>query len=124
MAIDGRHHGERSAEGKGSAAYDAAIVEAWHSGGYPFYYDTVWDVMRLVDYLETRDDVDAKRIGLTGISKGGIETYLTAAVDTRIAAAVPCIGVKAFVGRSTITTGMGALGQSSPHLMPSRRSPA
>ncbi len=96
VAIDGRYHGERSPEGKGSAAYDAAIVEAWHSGGYPFFYDTVWDVMRLVDYLQTRDDVDAKRIGLTGISKGGIETYLAAAVDTRIAAAVPCIGVQSF----------------------------
>ena len=44
--------------------------------------------MRLVDYLATRDDVDARRIGLTGISKGGIETYFTAAVDKRIAA--PC----------------------------------
>jgi hypothetical protein len=33
---------------------------------------------------------------LIGISKGGIETYLAAAVDTRIAAAVPCIGVESF----------------------------
>jgi hypothetical protein len=52
--------------------------------------------MRLVDYLQTRDDIDPARIGLTGISKGGIETYLSAAVDPRIAAAVPCIGVQSF----------------------------
>jgi len=52
-----------------------------------FFYDTVWDVMRLVDYLETRADVDTNRIGLTGISKGGIETCFTAAVDKRIAVA-------------------------------------
>ncbi len=52
--------------------------------------------MRLVDYLQTRGNLDTKRIGLTGISKGGIETYLAAAVDTRIAAAVPCIGVQSF----------------------------
>ena len=63
---------------------------------YPFFYDTVWDVMRLVDYLSTRKDVDAARIGLTGISKGGIETYLAAAADPRIAAAVPYIGVQSF----------------------------
>jgi dienelactone hydrolase len=52
--------------------------------------------MRLVDYLQTRDDIDPARIGLYGVSKGGIETYLTAAVDPRIAAAVPCIGVESF----------------------------
>ncbi|TAL01610.1 MAG: alpha/beta hydrolase, partial [Verrucomicrobia bacterium] len=58
--------------------------------------DTVWDVLRLVDYLKTRDDVDAKRIGLMGISKGGIETYLAAAADKRIAVAAPLIGVQSF----------------------------
>ncbi len=52
--------------------------------------------MRLVDYLDTRDDVDPNRIGLIGISKGGIETYLAAAADERIAVAVPCIGVQSF----------------------------
>jgi dienelactone hydrolase len=52
--------------------------------------------MRLIDYLATRKDVDASRIGLTGISKGGIETYLAAAADTRVAAAVTYIGVQSF----------------------------
>jgi dienelactone hydrolase len=52
--------------------------------------------MRLIDYLQTRKDVDGARIGLTGISKGGIETYLTAAADPRVAVAVPYIGVQGF----------------------------
>ena len=98
VAIDGRYHGERAgaAEG-GMSAYQAGILRAYRVGGErPFLYDTVWDVMRLVDYLETRPDVDPRRIGLTGISKGGMETYLTAAVDPRIAAAVPMIGVQSF----------------------------
>jgi dienelactone hydrolase len=96
VAIDGRYHGKRKT-GKGQSDYDDAIVRAYHGGGeHPFYYDTVWDVMRLVDYLQTRDDVDASRIGLIGISKGGIETYLAAAADPRIAMAVPCIGVECF----------------------------
>ena len=94
VAIDGRYHGERATT---KGAYDAAILRAYHEPGeHPFFYDTVWDVMRLIDYLETRDDVDTKRIGLIGISKGGIETYLAAAVDPRITAAVPCIGVESF----------------------------
>jgi dienelactone hydrolase len=98
IAIDGRYHGERAAAGHGSADYQAAILRAYRQPGseHPFFYDTVWDVMRLVDYLGTRDDVDPKRIGLIGISKGGLETYLTAAADPRIAVAVPCIGVESF----------------------------
>lgn len=97
VAIDARYHGERTREGKGTVEYEDAIVRAWREGKeHPFYFDTVWDVMRLVDYLKTRKDVDAKRIGLIGISKGGIETYLAAAVDKRIAVAVSCIGVQSF----------------------------
>ena len=98
IAIDGRYHGERTQEGKGSGEYQQAILRAWREPGkeYPFFYDTVWDVMRLIDYLETRDDVDPKRFGVIGTSKGGIETYLAAAAEDRIAAAVPCIGVQSF----------------------------
>ncbi len=98
LAIDGRYHGQRSAAGKSSADYQDAILRAWRQPGreYPFFFDTAWDVMRLIDWLETRADVDSTRIGLTGFSKGGIETYLTAAADPRIAAAVPYIGVQSF----------------------------
>ena len=97
VAIDGRFHGERTKAGSGSAEYNDAIARAFETGeGHPFYYDTTWDVMRLVDYLATRKDVDTTRIGLTGISKGGIETYLATAADPRIAAAVAYIGVQSF----------------------------
>jgi len=97
VAIDGRFHGERTRAGRGAEEYGAAIAQDVRSGhGHPLYYDTTWDVMRLIDYLATRKDVDGARIGLTGISKGGIETWLTAAVDSRVAAAVPYIGVQSF----------------------------
>ncbi|MGH9721868.1 MAG: alpha/beta hydrolase family protein [Bryobacteraceae bacterium] len=97
VAIDGRYHGERTKAGKGAVEYNEAILRAFHTGDeHPFLYDTVWDLMRLIDYLETRSDVDAARIGLIGFSKGGMETYLAAAVDPRIRVAVPCIGVQSF----------------------------
>jgi len=96
-AIDARHHGERITTGSGNDQYYAAMLQTYRTGkGRPYLYDTVWDVMRLVDYLETRADVDAKRIGIMGISKGGTEAYLAAAIDTRIAAAVPIIGVQGY----------------------------
>lgn len=96
-AIDGRYHGERVRAGAGAAEYVAAMLRSYRTGeGHPFLYDTVWDISRLIDYLVTRDDVDPSRIGAMGISKGGMETYLAAAIDPRIAAAVPVIGVQSF----------------------------
>ena len=58
-AIDARHHGSRIASKDSSnAQYFAAMLETYGTGkGRPYLYDTVWDVMRLVDYLETRADV-------------------------------------------------------------------
>jgi dienelactone hydrolase len=98
VAIDGRYHGERAGNVVGlETPYTTAIFNAYKTGReHPFFYDTVIDVMRLVDYLVTRPDVDPARIGLGGTSKGGIETYLTAAVDPRIAAAVSERGVQGF----------------------------
>jgi dipeptidyl aminopeptidase/acylaminoacyl peptidase len=97
VAIDGRYHGERAAAGARAAEYVNAMLRAYRTRQeYPFLYDTVWDVLRLVDYLETRDDVDPRRVGAIGISKGGMETYLAAAADPRIAVAVPVIGVQSF----------------------------
>jgi dienelactone hydrolase len=93
LAIDARHHGQGVAQNE----YFDAIYQAYVTGeGHPFLYDTVWDVMRLIDYLEQRPDVDAARIGLVGSSKGGMETYLSAAIEPRIAVAVPWISVESF----------------------------
>jgi dienelactone hydrolase len=99
VAIDGRYHGERAKAGKAarSVEYVDAVLRAFRTGQeHPFFFDTAWDVMRLIDYLETRRDVDPRRIGAIGFSKGGIETYLSAAIDPRIGVAVPCIGVQSF----------------------------
>lgn len=47
------------------------------------------DAIKAVDYLSSREDVDAGAIGATGQSGGGTLTYLLAALDSRIKAAVP-----------------------------------
>jgi hypothetical protein len=44
----------------------------------------VWDVMRAIDYIETRPDLDASRVGCVGISGGGTCALFTAALDSRI----------------------------------------
>jgi len=49
----------------------------------------VWDGMRAIDYLASRDDIDASRIGCTGNSGGGTQTTYLMAVDDRVLAAAP-----------------------------------
>jgi dienelactone hydrolase len=101
LAIDARFHGERAGGAPGKQAYQDAILRAWrerdpHAQAHPFFYDTVYDLWRTLDYLATRPDVDAERIGMIGFSMGGIETWLAAATDPRIRVAVPAIGVQSF----------------------------
>jgi dienelactone hydrolase len=49
----------------------------------------VWDGIRAIDYLATRPDIDAKRIGFTGCSGGGTLTSYVMALDERVACAAP-----------------------------------
>jgi dienelactone hydrolase len=51
-------------------------------------------------YLLSRDEVDPKRIGMTGASGGGYNAWMTVALDERIAAAVPVVGTSEFYGQS------------------------
>jgi dienelactone hydrolase len=44
----------------------------------------VWDVLRAIDYLTTRPEIDAARIATMGISGGGTISYFSAALDERI----------------------------------------
>jgi len=48
----------------------------------------LWDDIRTLDYLASRPDVDASRLGCVGLSVGGYRSFLLAALDDRIKAAV------------------------------------
>lgn len=49
----------------------------------------IWDAMRAIDYLESRPEIDAKRIGFTGCSGGGTLTSYVMALDDRVTCAAP-----------------------------------
>ncbi|MBX3397720.1 MAG: prolyl oligopeptidase family serine peptidase [Gemmataceae bacterium] len=65
----------------------------WQARGYTPAGIELWNAMRALDYLETRPEVDRKRIGLTGRSGGGATSWWTAAADERIQAVVPVAGI-------------------------------
>ncbi len=47
-----------------------------------------WDLVRLADYVATRPDCDADRLGCGGLSGGGLQTLWFAALDDRVKAVV------------------------------------
>jgi cephalosporin-C deacetylase-like acetyl esterase len=79
--IPGIHHGTHNLE-----------MWYWLSLGYTPAAPEVWNAIRAIDYLETRKEVDASRIGMTGRSGGGAITWFTTAADERIKAAAPVHG--------------------------------
>jgi dipeptidyl aminopeptidase/acylaminoacyl peptidase len=56
---------------------------------------TEWplDLISAISYLQTRSEVDARRIGLVGQSMGGGEVTYVSACDDRVACAVSLAGV-------------------------------
>ncbi|MCH1494774.1 MAG: acetylxylan esterase [Rubripirellula sp.] len=65
----------------------------WNNRGYTPAGVEAWNCMRAIDYLESRPEVDSKRIGVTGRSGGGAYSWWIAAIDERIKAAVPVAGI-------------------------------
>ncbi|MBX7167686.1 MAG: acetylxylan esterase [Pirellulales bacterium] len=52
-----------------------------------------YDSLRALDFLTSLEDVDATRIGVTGASGGGTQTFMLCAIDDRPTAAFPAVMV-------------------------------
>jgi cephalosporin-C deacetylase-like acetyl esterase len=85
MICDAVYHGERTYE------------NGFESPPWPYQYpylgrqmiiQTAIEYRRALDYLSTRTDIDNSRIGMLGLSMGGMITFELTSIDSRIKSAV------------------------------------
>ena len=97
LAIDTIGEEEREADGRlGARGHDMYHLK----DGNPEFVRTklkrlvlgkiIWDLIRGIDYLETRPEIDSERIGMMGYSLGGATAGCVANLDDRVRAAVIC----------------------------------
>jgi len=92
-AIDGYFHGERIGRGPAGAVEAKPAQEMSFSKINLWLGRTLWgmqlrDEQCLLDYLGTRPEIDAEKIGATGMSMGSTRSWWLAAIDERVRAIV------------------------------------
>ncbi|MGV3723442.1 MAG: alpha/beta hydrolase family protein, partial [Actinomycetota bacterium] len=96
FTLDAWGAGERGTQ-IGQNEYHGGLLGAslWPVGT-PLHGLQLFDNVRALDYLQSRPDVDAQRLGCTGASGGGNQTTYLSAFDERIKCAVPVCSVGTF----------------------------
>src|SRR5712692_7252628 len=94
LAIDAYGFGERNGKGPGGPAEKDSAGEMKASKFNLWVGRTLWgmilrDDLMALDYLSSRPEVDAKRIGVMGMSMGATRAWWLMALDERLKTGVP-----------------------------------
>jgi cephalosporin-C deacetylase-like acetyl esterase len=85
-------------KGKNTSSIGYSVIEHNYFGNQCFLTGScgaryfIWEGIRGIDYLVSRNDVDPERIGVTGWSGGGMMTTYLSAFDDRVKVSIPCSG--------------------------------
>lgn len=100
LRINLSDHGDRKKDD-----YDYALLEGLRYHSREIITQSVFDLRRAIDFIETLDGLDSNRIGYFGISLGGVIGTILSGVDERIK--VPVIALAG--GRMNFMFGTKAL---------------
>ena len=96
--IDAYYHGDRKGKGPGGANDNARPTGQQESLlklnlwlGRSLWGMILRDQQMLLDYLQTRSEIDPERIGATGISMGSTTSWWLAAIDDRVKAVAAAV---------------------------------
>jgi acetyl esterase/lipase len=90
LSFDPFGQGERGVSSRDHRRTEALLVGVSQQGFAEY------ETRCALQYIITRREVDPRRIGITGASGGGFNTWITAALEDRITVAVPVVGTSDF----------------------------
>ncbi|MGL4337699.1 MAG: alpha/beta hydrolase family protein [Turicibacter sp.] len=92
VTLDAFMHGER-----GDSSFLEASNEEQGEKLFDIIFQTVKDIKMLIEHLKEIEIIDSTKIGITGISMGGMMSYLAAATIPKISVVAEMIGTPDYI---------------------------